>query len=264
MNTPLVSIITVVFNGERYLEQAIRSVLEQSYVNIQYIVIDGGSTDGSVSIIRNHGDRIARWISEKDEGISDAFNKGIAHCDGEIIGILNADDWYEPETVSLAVQHLASADVAFGDIRLWRDNKQDSVVRGNIGQLAKEMTLNHPTVFVRKQCYDTYGGFDLHYRCAMDYDLLLRLKVNHCRFAYIPSVLANMRWGGMSDDQWRLGCRETLKIKNKYLPEKRWRNALYYFKHVGAIRANKFFNRLHLVAVIRWYRRQFSRTEKIQ
>jgi glycosyltransferase involved in cell wall biosynthesis len=264
MSTPFVSIITVVFNGERYLEQAIQSVLAQSYRNIQYIVIDGGSTDGSVPIIQKYADRIAGWVSEKDQGISDAFNKGIARCDGEIIGILNADDWYEPDAVALAVRQLETADVAFGDIRLWRDTKIDSVVRGSIGQLDNEMTLNHPTVFVRKRCYDAYGGFDLHYRCAMDYDLLLRLKVNNCRFAYIPAVVANMRWGGMSDAQWLLGCRETMDIKNKYLPGRKWGNRLYYFKHVGTIRANKFFNHFGLVAVIRWYRRLFSRVEKIQ
>jgi glycosyltransferase involved in cell wall biosynthesis len=264
MTTPLVSIITVVYNGERYLEQAILSVLGQSYRNIQYIVIDGGSTDGTLAIIQKYAAGIATWISEKDQGISDAFNKGIARCDGEIIGILNADDWYEPEAVALAVQHLKTADCAFGDIRLWRDEKMDSVVKGNIGQLDNEMTLNHPTVFIRKRCYDVYGGFDLRYRCAMDYDLLLRLKVNNCRFAYIPRVLANMRWGGMSDAQWLLGCRETLGIKNNYLPERKRQNRLYYVRHVAAIRANKFFNRLHLVAVIRWYRRLFSRVEKIQ
>ncbi|HTR28127.1 MAG TPA: glycosyltransferase family 2 protein [Puia sp.] len=264
MSAPLVSIITIVFNGERHLEQAIRSVIGQSYPNIQYILVDGGSTDGSVSIIRQYKDRVAYWISEKDKGISDAFNKGLARCDGEIVGILNADDWYEPDAVALAVQQLAGADVAFGDIRLWRDEKQDSVVKGNLRRLDYEMTLNHPTVFVRKRCYDRYGGFDLHYRCAMDYDLLLRLKVNNCRFVYVPAILANMRWGGMSDEQWRLGCRETLEIKNNYLPDRKWQNTLYYIRHVGAVRANKFFNRVHLVPVIRWYRRLFSRMEKIQ
>lgn len=264
MTTPQVSVITVVYNGERYLEQAIRSVLAQSYDDIEYIIIDGGSTDGSVPIIRKYEDRIACWISEKDNGISDAFNKGLARCNGGVIGILNADDWYEPETVAIAMKHLQDADIAFGDIRLWRDERVDSIVRGNFIRLEKEMTLNHPTVFIRKQCYDLYGGFDLQFRCAMDYDLLLRMKVNRCRFIYIPQVLANMRWGGMSDEHWRIGCRETLQIKNKYLPERKWRNAFYYVRHVGAVRANKFFNRFHLVSVIRWYRRLFSRMEKIQ
>src|ERR1700733_2556203 len=119
MDTPQVSIITVVFNGERYLEQAIRSVLGQSYPNIQYVVINGGSGDGTLSIIRKYEDRISCWISEKDKGISDAFNKGLARCEGEIIGILNADDWYEPDAVALAVKYIEAGDIAFGDIRLW-------------------------------------------------------------------------------------------------------------------------------------------------
>lgn len=264
MDKVLVSIITVVYNGEDHLEQAIRSVLDQTYPDIEYIIVDGGSTDGSVPIIRKYAGKLAWWVSEKDKGISDAFNKGLARCRGEIIGILNADDWYEPGTVALAVQRMGTADVVFGDIRLWRNEQIDSVVRGNLALLDREMTLNHPTVFVRKRCYERFGGFDLHYRCAMDYDLLLRLSVSHCRFIHISAIMANMRWGGMSDSQWRLGCRESLKIKNKYLPERRWSNRLYYFRHVNAIRANRLLNRLHLVPVIRWYRRLFSGMEKIQ
>jgi glycosyltransferase involved in cell wall biosynthesis len=264
MYTPKVSIITIVFNGQRHLEQCIESVLGQTYSNIQYVVIDGGSTDGSVDIIRKYADRIAFWLSEKDRGISDAFNKGLAHCDGDIVGILNADDWYVAEAVEMAVRQLETADVAFGDIQFWRGGKKEAIVRGNAAMLDWEMTLNHPTVFVKKWCYDQFGGFDIQLRCAMDYDLLLRLKVNGCRFAYVPHVLANMRWGGLSDNQWKLGCKETLAIKNKYLPNKKWQHALYYRKHVFAIRANKLFTRLNLIFIIRLYRKLFSPIKKIQ
>jgi glycosyltransferase involved in cell wall biosynthesis len=264
MYTPKVSVVTVVFNGEKYLEQTIRSVLDQTYPNIQYIIIDGGSTDGSLDIIRKYADRVAYWVSEKDRGISDAFNKGIACSEGEIVGILNADDWYVPEAVALAVGKMEDADVGFGDVQLWRGGRKEALVKGNARVLQREMTLNHPTVFVKRSCYETFGGFDLHYRCAMDYDLLLRLKVNNCRFVYVPEVLANMRWGGASDKQWELGCRETLAIKNKYLPERKVLNTLYYFKHVSAIRANKFFTRLNLIFVIRFYRRLFSPVKKTQ
>src|SRR5258705_5340519 len=101
--TPLVSIITIVYNGEKYIEDSIRSVINQSYKNIEYIIIDGGSSDNTVSIIKKYEKQIAFWISEKDKGISDAFNKGIAKATGEIIGILNSDDWYERDTVAKAV-----------------------------------------------------------------------------------------------------------------------------------------------------------------
>lgn len=252
------------FNGQRHLEQCIASVLGQTYEHIQYIVIDGGSTDGSVDIIKQHADRIAYWVSEKDNGISDAFNKGLAHCDGEVVGILNADDWYDPQAVELAMRQLERADVTFGDIQFWRDGKKEAIVKGNGAMLEWEMTLNHPTVFIKKHCYDEFGGFDTSLRCAMDYDLLLRLKVKGCVFSYVPHILANMRWGGMSDKQWKLGCKETLDIKNKYLPHKKWQHALYYRKHIFAIRANKLFTRLNLVFIIRFYRKLFSRVDKIQ
>lgn len=264
MYTPKVSIITVVFNGERHLEQTILSILNQSYPHIQYIVIDGGSSDGTLSIIKKYEDRIDYWISEKDRGISDAFNKGIARCEGEVIGILNADDWYEPEAVVLAVKHIEPVDVVFGNIQLWRNDKKEAIVLGNSGLLKWEMTLNHPSVFLKKRCYDVFGGFDLQYRCAMDYDLLLRLKVNHCRFAFVPEVVANMRWGGVSDKRWKLGCRETLEIKNKYLPQKKLWNELYYWKHVFAIRSNKLFTKWNMIFIIRLYRKVFSPMKKIQ
>src|ERR1044072_3693479 len=112
---PTVSIITVVFNAEKHLEQTINSVLAQTFTDIEYIIIDGGSTDGSVGIIKKYEGQLSYWISEKDKGIADAFNKGITRATGEIIGLINADDWYEPDTVRLVVEHMQDADIVFGD-----------------------------------------------------------------------------------------------------------------------------------------------------
>ena len=120
------------------------------------------------------------------------------------------------------------------------------------------MTVNHPTVFVRRECYERFGLFDEDYKCAMDYDLVLRLFMNGCRFVHIPAVLANMRWGGLSDSQWKLGCRETLLIKNKYLPARKRLNSLYYYKHIMAIRAPKIFQRLGFGFALRVYRTHFA------
>ena len=101
---PLVSIVTIVYNGEKHLEQTIQSVLNQTYSNIEYIIIDGGSKDNTINIIEKYSDRLAYWISEKDNGISDAFNKGIAKSTGEIVGLINADDWYDFD----AIKHVVS------------------------------------------------------------------------------------------------------------------------------------------------------------
>ena len=260
---PLVSIITVVFNGDKYLEQTIKSVLGQTYTNVEYIVIDGGSTDNSVSIIKKYTDQIAYWISEPDGGISAAFNKGIQRATGEIIGLINADDWYENDTVEKVVAAMENYDVVYGNLALWRKEKQEVIFTGNHHYLTKEMTINHPTVFVRRQCYLQHGLFDLRYKYAMDYDFLLRLFVNGCSFTYIPSVLANMRWEGLSDRQWYKACKEVLEIKNKFFPDKTFNNKIHFAKQVAAIRIGKVLQNLHLSKLVHFYRNRLSRVKKI-
>jgi glycosyltransferase involved in cell wall biosynthesis len=263
MSLPVISIITIVFNGEKHLEQTILSVLNQSYPNVQYIIIDGGSRDNSLNIIKKYEQNLHFWISEKDKGISDAFNKGIAHATGDIIGIINADDWYEPETFSRVAEHMGDADVCFGDVQFWKDGHKEFIQKGNLELLHREITIIHPTVFVRKRMYDQYGGFDLQYRCAMDYDLLLKMKTNHARFLYIPQTLANMRWGGLSDSSWLTGCKETLAIKNKYFPSHTLRHRLYYLKHISAIQIAKTLSQLRLGFITRVYRKLLSPVKKV-
>src|SRR5687768_213692 len=251
---PLVSIVTIVFNGERHLEQTILSVLEQGYSNIEYFIVDGGSTDRSVSIIKKYESSLAGWISEPDKGIGDAFNKGIERTKGSIIGLINADDWYEKDCVEQIVLAMGDHDVAYGDVRYWKKGQPVFVQAGNHHLLTKEMTVNHPTVFVKRKCYEKEGGFDLSVRYAMDYDLLLRLFVKGYRFIHLPAVLANMRWEGVSDRKWKEGVKETLKIKNKYLPEKRSVNNRYYYRHYLAIGVPKFLDKLGLGMIPRLYR----------
>lgn len=263
MEEPLVSIITIVYNGEEYIEQAILSVLHQTYPNIEYIIVDGGSTDNTASIINKYSNQLHKFISEKDRGISDAFNKGIKMTTGTFIGILNADDWYERHAVEMVIANSKSADVIYGDMKLWNNNEVDFVVKGNHTLLEHEMTLNHPTVFVRRSCYEKFGFFDETYKCAMDYDMLLRLKVNGSRFVHVPHVLANMRWGGFSDAKWLIGCKETLAIKNNYLAHQKFLNQLYFYKHVLAIAIPKFLTRIHLHFIVKMYRSRFSKMKKL-
>ena len=130
MTLPVISIITIVFNGEKYLDQTIRSVLDQKYPSIQYIIIDGGSTDTSINIIKKYEKDLYFWISEKDNGISDAFNKGIARATGDIIGIINADDWYEPKTFERVAQQMDDADICFGDVQFWKNGEKEFIQKG--------------------------------------------------------------------------------------------------------------------------------------
>lgn len=260
---PLVSIVTIVYNGEKFIEKCIQSVLGQSYSDIEYIIIDGGSTDHTVDIIQRYAGSVAAWISERDEGISDAFNKGLKLANGEIVGIINADDWYEPYTIEKVVQEIKNFDIAYGDLRLWKSDKVDFVLQGNHAYLENEMTVNHPTVFVKRECYEKYGQFNTQLKCAMDYDLMLRFKINHCRFGYVPAVLANMRWEGLSDAQWLLGCKETLFIKNKYMPSQKIRNRLYFYKHVLANAIPRMLVKLKMGFIIKKYRSMFSKVKKV-
>src|SRR5688500_14665300 len=117
-NTPLVSVITVVYYGEKYIDAVIKSVLNQTYNYIEYIIIDGGSSDNTISIIKKYERQISFWVSENDEGISDAFNKGITKARGEIIGIINSDDWYEKDAVEKVVANSKNADVIYSDMQL--------------------------------------------------------------------------------------------------------------------------------------------------
>lgn len=261
--SPLVSIVTIVYNGEKHIEDTIKSVIDQTYRNLEYIIIDGGSTDNTINIIKKFGNSVSSLVSEKDEGISDAFNKGLMRAKGEIIGMINADDWYEKDAVEKAVRNIEDYDIVYGDLRLWKDGGTDFVLKGDHLRLKKEMTINHPTVFARKKCYEQFGLFAKEYKCAMDYDLMLRFLVNNLRFRYIPGVLTNMRWEGLSDSRWLLGCRETLWIKNKHMPGQELQNQLYFYKHVLAIATSKFLQKIKLGFLVKIYRSRFAKVKKI-
>jgi glycosyltransferase involved in cell wall biosynthesis len=252
----LVSIITIVYNGQDNIERAIKSVIDQTYRNIEYIIIDGGSTDNTLSIIKKFGYAVTNLVSEKDQGIADAFNKGINRANGALIGIINSDDWYEPDAVEKIVRHIGNHDIAYGDQQYWKGDQRDYVIKGNLSRLPRQMSVNHPTVFVKAACYRKYGFFDPNYRCAMDYDVMLRFMVNGCTFIHVPSIIANMQWGGFSDEQWIIGCRETLEIKNRYLPGRRLWNKIYFLRHVMGIRVPKFLQSIGLGFVVKGYRQK--------
>ena len=203
---PLVSIITIAFNGQAYLEQTIQSVLNQTYDNVEYIVIDGGSTDGTTDIIRKYEQVIDYWVSEPDSGIADAWNKGIPASTGDIIGLINSDDWYElnavADVVGLLMQNRA-AGVIHGNLRQW--NELGTKVLG-VSKPATHIEkvppfrapIHHPACFVRRQTYQTYGLFNKSYRVAMDYEFILRLCRHKVYLLHLNTVIVNMRTGGAS------------------------------------------------------------------
>ena len=262
-NQPLVSIVTVVRNGATTFERALQSVLSQDYPRVEYIVVDGGSTDGTLDIIRSRDDRITVWVSETDAGISDAFNKGVAFAHGDIVGILNSDDWYEPGAISAAVHALAEsgADIAYGKLQYWEDDRRTYLVTSDARLLDRGMTVGHPTVFVRRACYERLGLFRLDFQQAMDYEWLLRAKSGGARFCFVDFCVANMQGGGVGDRRWRQSQSEVARARAIHLPKAR--GAIPYWTYLWLAIARGTIRRaldvLGLSVVRHWKHRVMSR-----
>ena len=205
-----VSIITVVYNRKKTIARAIESVLKQSYQEIEYIIIDGCSTDGTVEILQTYNDgRISKLISEPDGGIYSALNKGLQLATGDVVGFIHSDDFLAHENV---VAQLASVfekdetcDMVYGDLSFFDSENIDKVTRNYSSKFFKTWMMRfalqpaHPTVYARKRVYETVGGFNENYRISADFDWLLRFfwftKYN---FQYLPITMVNMQQGGAS------------------------------------------------------------------
>jgi glycosyltransferase involved in cell wall biosynthesis len=196
-----VSIVTVSYNAVSTIEQTIQSVLNQNYDNIEYVVIDGQSTDGTREIIEKYKDRLDYYVSEPDNGIYDAMNKGVKIATGDIIAFLNADDWYEKDVVSAVSQKFiySDADIVYGDTNIIDKNGKKSISRKRtVENIWKNIIACHQSIFVKRNLFFKIGMFDLSYEIAADYDWLLRAYIYGARFAEIDTVISNYRIGGFS------------------------------------------------------------------
>ncbi len=198
------TVITVCLNAKSSIDRTIDSIAAQN-LPVEYIIIDGGSTDGTVDRLRDRSADIDLWISEPDSGISEAFNKGIALSSGTHISLVNADDWLEPKHLAVAIELLRrhNVDYVFGDLMLHTtDGTPRYVLRGDRDyrkRLAHCMpTLNHPTVVCRRRAYELTGQFDTRLRLAMDYDWFVRADMLGLRGHYVPGLLAHMTLDGAS------------------------------------------------------------------
>jgi glycosyltransferase involved in cell wall biosynthesis len=204
-----ISVITAVFNCVATLEHTLRSVSAQTWPNVEHIAIDGGSTDGSLEVLKAHRCDLAGLISEPDEGLYDALNKGIRRATGDVVGFLHADDQFASPHV---LQHVAEAfddpsvDAVYGDLVYVKKSDPSRVVRyWRAGAYSRNLLSQgwmppHPTFYVRRSVYARMGSFDTRYRIAADYDNILRiLWRGEVKAAYIPEVMVRMRLGGMSN-----------------------------------------------------------------
>jgi glycosyltransferase involved in cell wall biosynthesis len=205
-----VSIITISFNSGKTIEATIRSVLAQEDADIEYIIIDGGSTDNTLDIVEKYKSRITHVVSEPDEGIYDAMNKGVRLSSGELVGILNSDDTYAyPSVIADVVQSLGDSDAVYADLQ-YVDADTGKVVRhwksGNYksGDFLKGWMPPHPTFFLRKECYNNHGLYVIDQGTAADYELMLRMIHRHgLKLSYLPKVITQMKTGGASNITWK-------------------------------------------------------------
>lgn len=212
---PLVSIVTVVFNGAVHLEQAITSVLGQSYRNVEYIVIDGGSTDGTVDIIRNYEDRIDYWVSEPDAGIYAAMNRGLQLANGELIGLLNADDFYAPGALDRVAEKYMKDGVKgiyYGDNYVLQDDLSLKYRKRASLRYWRGMTICHQAMFVHSDVYRQLEGYREDYRYAGDYDLFLRAVSAGVALVYVQAFLVNYRDTGLTSRHYAASLAEAKRI----------------------------------------------------
>jgi glycosyltransferase involved in cell wall biosynthesis len=204
-----ISLITAVYNNRDTVAHAVDSALAQDHPNVELIVIDGGSTDGTLDVLQGYADRLAVLVSEPDRGIYDALNKGIERASGEVVGFLHSDDLLADVTVLSRISAAFSdpaVDAAYGDLLYVRKDDPSRVVRTwradafTPARLARGWMPPHPTLYVRRSVYDQHGVFDTSYRIAADYDFVLRFfGRTKGGIRYIPEVLVKMRVGGASN-----------------------------------------------------------------
>ena len=216
-----ISVITVCWNSEATIEDTLKSVAAQTHPSVEHIVVDGASTDRTMEIVRKYP-HVAKVVSERDRGIYDAMNKGLALATGEVIGTLNADDFYASPDVLSAVADTfqdASVDVTYADLCYVDQNDPTRIVRYwrssafVPGSYRNGWCPPHPTFFVRRSAYQRFGNFDLGYRIASDVELTMRFLEKHrARFRYLQSVMVRMRLGGTTNKSIRNIFRQNREI----------------------------------------------------
>lgn len=258
-----ISVITATYNAEQSIRKTLESVIGQREQVLQYIVVDGGSTDRTVEIVKEYSWLEAlEVISERDDGIYDAFNKGIGRAKGEIIAIVNAGDWLDPDTLSSVRAEFEKHDIDVlcgvlryhseltGSFQYWIPAPE---------RLHREMTIGHPAFFVRAQVYRSKVGlFDKSFRIAGDYDFVARAYVKGMRFGVTSKVVVNMTDGGASWVGWKKSFREASVIRERYFRKSRSYLAFQFIR----TRLSRWVARAGLNGLLRLYRRNLAAIPK--
>ena len=207
-----ISIITITYNSAKTLEDTIKSVAKQTYAEIEYIIVDGASKDNTVSIIKKYEPLFngrVKWISEPDKGLYDAMNKGICMATGDIVGILNSDDYFTSNDVIQriveAFEQNSKLDAVYGDVHFVHPNNLNKCIRYYSSKVFKRNLMRmgfmpaHPSFYIRKECFNQYGLYKINYKIAADFEFLLRvIYKNKICIKYLPIDMVTMRTGGAS------------------------------------------------------------------
>jgi glycosyltransferase involved in cell wall biosynthesis len=247
------SIVTVCYNSVKTIEQTIRSVLSQNNGSYEYIIIDGGSDDGTLDVIKRYEDNIAYFISEPDKGLYDAMNKGVLAASGDIISFLNSDDWYFEYTVNRVLQEFkyGDYDIVYGDIFFIKDGFPPICQKSEIVDIYNNPP-NHQIVFARTDLFAKIGMYDLQYPLAACFDWLLKAYVAGYKFQYIPLPLTNYRLDGLSSREAKQNVKEAKCIAIKHLTEAKAEEYLPIINELYEKKAKR-------VLVVNEFRRLFER-----
>ncbi len=249
-----ISIITVTFNSVSVINDCLASVKSQKYNNIEHIIIDGASTDGTLTLLESEREKFTTLVSEPDEGIYYAMNKGINIAKGDIIGFLNSDDLYENNEVITKVvkefQNDASLEACYADLVYVGKFNTSKIIRYvkssqfKAGMFSKGWCPPHPTFFVRRSVYDTLGNFDLNYYIASDVDLMMRfLEIHKIKSRYIPEIWVKMRVGGTTNRNFKNIYLQNLEILNSFNKNGLIVNPISFFIYKIISRLKQFFKR---------------------
>jgi|AntAceMinimDraft_7_1070363.scaffolds.fasta_scaffold09848_1 glycosyltransferase involved in cell wall biosynthesis len=247
-----ISIITIVLNGKSLIEETIKSVINQNFHALEYIIIDGGSTDGTLEIIEKYKTVINKIVSGQDGGIYQAINKGIALCNYAIVGIIHCGDIYAPGALSkvYTIFKESDADVIYGDIEIKEECENDFIVRNEIANhslLKNQMSIYHPATFVKLSVYGNIGMYNCNYKIASDYDFFLNLFLKGNNFIHVPFILATFRSGGISGKNFYVLLKENYLIRKIRIGKM---SAVFYLFSTIAVHSFYKFRRAFIISII--------------
>lgn len=235
---PLISVITVCYNSAKTIEDTLKGMVAQTYPNFEYIVVDGASTDNTLAIVERYrtalGEKL-HIISEPDEGIYDAMNKGIRAAHGDLIGIVNSDDWFEPEALEIMANAWDGTEFAllYGLMRTTTPEGQEIECHMNSHLNLNDMPMCHPTIFLTRRCYEEFGLYDTRYKCAADYDMEIRMRdTGKVKFVPVYRLISNFRHGGMSSGSTYTAVADAaaVKLAHGIITKKQYDHTILYHK----------------------------------